>query len=492
MIASHKDQPVHANGRHVVGIDVGLKNHAAAAITATGRDLGRTITFTNDRTGIERLETQVLKPLNGPKAILIGMEATGHYWMPIYFELKRRGYESIVINPIQTRGKFRTRIRKTKTDQLDARAIARFVLSGEAKAARIPDEDTLALRLQVRHRWRLVDLRGDLERFAYSLVDRIFPEFHDHFCSPLNATGRALLRQIGLAPQALADNPDQVTTLVRKASRNKVPATKISELLEKARTSIGIRQAEAVMIAHLRDTLILIEELEAQALVLDEPPALEVRSSTPVGRATDVPGAYVVDRVDPALMRPQSRASQLAALAVGAREGERILDACAAPGGKSAILAEHAHVTAVEMHPGRAAALAKQHLPGVDVVTADVREVSAYNFDRALVDAPCSGLGVLARRPDLRWRSQPLPELQRELLAAAALRVRPGGVVVYAVCTLNADENEAIVDDSGLEIERLGAEWPQYAHPKRPEFVLTLPHRDHTSGFFIARLRRPL
>ena len=224
----------------------------------------------------------------------------------------------------------------------------------------------------------------------------------------------------------------------------------------------------------------------------NEPPALEVRASTPVGRPTDVPGAYTVDRVDLLNMRPQSRASQLAALAVRAREGERVLDACAAPGGKSAILAEKAHVTAVEVHPGRAAALAKQHLPGVDVVNADVREVSAYNFDRALVDAPCSGLGVLARRPDLRWRAQPLPELQRELLAAAALRVRPGGIVVYAVCTLNADENEAIVDQSGLEIDRLGGEWPQYAHPKRPEFLLTLPHRDHTSGFFIARLRRPL
>ncbi len=121
-----------------------------------------------------------------------------------------------------------------------------------------------------------------------------------------------------------------------------------------------------------------------------------------------------------------------------------------------------------------------------------MRELSAYNFDRALVDAPCSGLGVLARRPDLRWRSQPLPELQRELLAAAAVRVRPGGVVVYSVCTLNADENEAVVDDSGLEIEPLGAEWPQFAHPKRPEFLLTLPHRHGTSGFFIARLRRPL
>ena len=71
---------------------------------------------------------------------------------------------------------------------------------------------------------------------------------------------------------------------------------------------------------------------------------------------------------------------------------------------------------------------------------------------------------MLARRPDLRWRAQPLPELQAELLAAAAERVKPGGLVVYAVCTLNADENEAVVDASGLEIVPLD-DWPQYAHP---------------------------
>jgi 16S rRNA (cytosine967-C5)-methyltransferase len=191
------------------------------------------------------------------------------------------------------------------------------------------------------------------------------------------------------------------------------------------------------------------------------------------------------------VMRPMSRASQLAALVVGAREGERVLDACAAPGGKTSILAETADVMAVEIHPGRAAALAEQQLPRVEVVNADVRELDAYNFDRALVDAPCSGLGVLARRPDLRWRAQPLPELQQELLAAAAARVKPGGSILYAVCTLNADENEAVVDASGLDADSLGSEWPQYAHPARPEFLLTLPHRDRTSGFFIARLRKP-
>ena len=112
-------------------------------------------------------------------------------------------------------------------------------------------------------------------------------------------------------------------------------------------------------------------------------------------------------------------------------------------------------------------------------------------FDRALVDAPCSGLGVLARRPDLRWRARPLPELQVSLLHAAAERVRPGGAITYAVCTLNADENEAVIEASGLEPDpALAEEWPAFRHPRRPEFLLTLPHVHGTSGFFIARLLR--
>jgi 16S rRNA (cytosine967-C5)-methyltransferase len=219
----------------------------------------------------------------------------------------------------------------------------------------------------------------------------------------------------------------------------------------------------------------------------NEPPGLEVRSAEPVGEETDVPGAYIVDTVDIARMRPMSRASQLAALVVGSQEGERILDLCAAPGGKTMMLA--GNVTAVEIHPGRAQALSRNVGPNVRVVTADARELDESGFDRTLVDAPCSGLGVLARRPDLRWRARPLPELQLELLRAAAARTRPGGTIVYSVCTMNADENEAVVEASGLEPIPLDAEWPQYAHPSRPEFLLTLPHRDRTSGFFIARLK---
>ena len=216
------------------------------------------------------------------------------------------------------------------------------------------------------------------------------------------------------------------------------------------------------------------------------------------GEPTDVPGAYRVARVDEQALAegriwPQSRGSQLAGLVVGAREGERTLDLCAAPGGKATQLA--GAVTAVEKHPGRARELeenaARLDASNLTVMHADALELppELRDFDRALVDAPCSGLGVLASRPDLRWRAQPLPDLQLDLLRAAADRLRPGGTIVYSVCTLNADENETVVDASGLAPEPLGEEWPKFAHPKRPEFLLTRPHVHGTSGFFIARLR---
>ena len=238
------------------------------------------------------------------------------------------------------------------------------------------------------------------------------------------------------------------------------------------------------------------DEALAIARAQNEPPELVVRSAEPIGEPTDVPGAYRVGRIDPAdiasgRLWPMSRGSQVAALVLGSQDGERILDACAAPGGKTSML--RGEVTAVELHPGRASELAENlerlRVTNVQVVNADVRQLEQSGFDRALVDAPCSGLGVLARRPDLRWRSTPLPELQLELLRAAAERCKPGGTIVYSVCTLNADENEAIVDASGLTVEPLTAEWPQFVHPKRPEFLLTTPHRHNTSGFFIARLR---
>ena len=242
------------------------------------------------------------------------------------------------------------------------------------------------------------------------------------------------------------------------------------------------------------------EEALALMRALNEPAETVVRlvRGEIEGEPTDVPGAWRVERVDEQAVAegriwPQSRASVLAGLVVGSRPGERTLDLCAAPGGKATMLA--GEVVAVEKHPGRARELEENArrlgAGNVRVVNADALALPAElrDFDRVLVDAPCSGLGVANQRPDLRWRANPLPDLQLALLRVAAERVKPGGVVVYAVCTINADENESVVDASGLVADDLGAEWPSFRHPKRPEFLLPLPHVHGTAGFFIARLR---
>jgi 16S rRNA (cytosine967-C5)-methyltransferase len=235
----------------------------------------------------------------------------------------------------------------------------------------------------------------------------------------------------------------------------------------------------------------------------NEPPERVVRINP--RKATTLPGTPDPDllgawhlegsaeaMIEEGVAWPQSRGSQLAGLAVGAQAGERTLDLCAAPGGKATQL--EGEVVAVELHPGRARELEENcrrlGAGNVTVVNADATKLppELTGFDRVLVDAPCSGLGVLAARPDLRWRAEPLPELQHELLRVAAERVKPGGTIVYSVCTINVAENEAVVDASGLTPQPLGDEWPQFRHPRRSEFLLTLPHVHNTSGFFIARL----
>ena len=224
----------------------------------------------------------------------------------------------------------------------------------------------------------------------------------------------------------------------------------------------------------------------------NEPPETAVRTPE---------GPRVVDEIPPEWIEegrvwPQSRGSQLAGSAVGAQRGERILDLCAAPGGKATQLAKvAAEVIAVEKHPGRARELeenaARLGATNLKVVCADALELppDLAGFDRVLVDAPCSGLGVLNSRPDLRWRAQPLPELQSALLATALERVKPDGTVTYSVCTIHRPENEEIVDTTGATIEDLGAEFPDFRHPRGREFLLTLPHVHGTAGFFVARLR---
>jgi 16S rRNA (cytosine967-C5)-methyltransferase len=191
----------------------------------------------------------------------------------------------------------------------------------------------------------------------------------------------------------------------------------------------------------------------------------------------------------------QSRAAMRVARVLDPQPGERVLDLCAAPGGKSthlaALMQGQGEVVAVERNARRAGALTRTaqrlHASNVRVEVVDAAEERPEGavFDRVLVDPPCSGLGTLQARADLRWRVTPkdvhaMTLTQAAILAAGAAALRPGGVLVYSTCTISPPENEQQIA-TFLDVH------PNFS---RDEFMLTLPHRDHTAGFFIARLRR--
>ena len=204
----------------------------------------------------------------------------------------------------------------------------------------------------------------------------------------------------------------------------------------------------------------------------------------------------------------QDEGSQLVALALANADldgaDERWLDLCAGPGGKAALLgalaAERgATVLAVEPSVHRAD-LVRRAVTGlpVDVLVADGRssEIPPAGFDRVLVDAPCTGLGVLRRRPESRWRRQPadvgaLSGLQRELLAAALVAVRPGGLVLYATCSPHLAETEFVVADIVKRtpgVERLPVALIPGDSPSTDARLW--PHRHGTDGMYAALLRR--
>jgi 16S rRNA (cytosine967-C5)-methyltransferase len=210
----------------------------------------------------------------------------------------------------------------------------------------------------------------------------------------------------------------------------------------------------------------------------------------------------------------QDEASQLVALLVG--KGTRILDCCAAPGGKTRVLAEQnpkASIIALELHAHRARLL-RQLVPAtnVEVINADVLDFTASaGFDCVLVDVPCSGTGTLAHNPEIKWRlkGQDLADLQVRQLAilrAAMHRVAAGGTLVYSTCSLEPEENEEVVEralpgepefsvlDCRLELQRLRVEgevvWSDLDSLVSGRFLRTIPGVHPCDGFFVAILRR--
>jgi 16S rRNA (cytosine967-C5)-methyltransferase len=209
------------------------------------------------------------------------------------------------------------------------------------------------------------------------------------------------------------------------------------------------------------------------------------------------------------LASPQSRGSMLVARALAPSAGDSVLDLCASPGAKTTHLAElmgdEGRIVAVDLDARRAQAIAanctRLGIRSVEVRVGDARSPEhGRGYDRVLVDPPCSDLGTLQSRPDVRWRKTPegvaeLRALQGEILDAAAHAVRSGGRLVYSTCTIDTAENERQIEEflgrhRDFSPVDLPGPYPQRLSPGGPGLIQTLPHRDQTDGFFVAALAR--
>ena len=251
---------------------------------------------------------------------------------------------------------------------------------------------------------------------------------------------------------------------------------------------------------------------------VNEPPESVIRLNTLKGSPAELAGrlpvaAHAADELPEALVldeafdawgsalfragaiMPQSRASMLVSRSLDPQPGDRVLDLCAAPGAKTthiaALMEGRGAVSAVEVNSKRADGLVRtverMGAGFVEVINDDARTITTGSplFDRVLVDPPCSGLGTLQSRPDIRWHTSPerlrdVTVRQADLLAAGAAATRTGGTLVYSVCTISDAESTGIV---GPFLER----HPGWTLERTLE---TRPDRDGTDGFFVARLRR--
>lgn len=317
-----------------------------------------------------------------------------------------------------------------------------------------------------------------------------------------------------LVDRFILKEPDIVTRQILRLGAYQIAFTEVAVHAAVAETvAIASHRSKGFVNAVLRKVashpMTSLEFWPSDAARLSYPDWIVDRLSTEMDRDELISTLETMNRPAPVSVRDdgyvQDLSSQDVVRAVGARSGEVVVDLCAGPGGKATGLASTgARVVAFDLNPTRAGlvranALSTRH--AVSVAVADARRIPLEDSvaDRVLVDAPCSGLGVLRRRADARWRISPddldeLAVLQKSILGEAARIVRPGGSLIYSVCTLTAQESidhgippgfEVVGPEGDGDLPAIGHEWEEFGIGAR-----ILPHRKDSDGMILLRYRR--
>lgn len=224
-----------------LGIDIAKNNHVASLMNEDGKTLFKAFSFTNTSDGGEALLSKLESFSRNTSDFVIGMEATGHYWLALYSFLFDNEFTIHVINPIQTDGwRKGTEIRKRKTDIIDSLLIADLIRYGSFVETSLSNEDMFSLRNLTRFRSYLVQSISDLKRKVISVLDQVFPEYQSIFSDVFGKTSKELLLQFSSPIDFENISTDSLAELINKLSRKRSGDIKANLIKSKAKTSFGI------------------------------------------------------------------------------------------------------------------------------------------------------------------------------------------------------------------------------------------------------------
>ena len=247
---------------HYCGIDIGKFKHEASVIDSDGKALLDSISFTNTQEGCEKVIALFTKLTISADSLVIGMEATGHYWLPAYEYFSKLGYDVKVINPIQSEAFRKMYIRQTKNDSIDSFIVAQIMRFGQYSSTTLSDENIIALRQLSRYRLSLVDSCGDCKRRVIALLDQVFPEYDTLFSDTFGVTSKELLLNCQTPEDILAISTRKLTNLLNKNSRGHFGKSKAEQLKSSANSSFGITfalDAFSFQIKQLIEQIIFLE-----------------------------------------------------------------------------------------------------------------------------------------------------------------------------------------------------------------------------------------
>lgn len=252
------------------GIDIAKYRHEATVIDQAGAAVQESISFANSKEGCEKLLALFQRLDISKEGLLIGMEATGHYWLSVYGYLLEQGFEVKVINPIQSEAFRKMYIRQTKNDRKDSFIIAQIMRFGQFSATNLAEEGIVAMRQLSRYRLALVDTCGDCKRRVIALLDQVFPEYDSLFSDTFGVTSKEVLSQYPTPEGMLTVSIRKLTTLLEKASHGRFGKEKAEQLKAAAASSFGVNFAKDAFAFQIRQLIEQLEFLERQVAELEE------------------------------------------------------------------------------------------------------------------------------------------------------------------------------------------------------------------------------